>query len=112
MSDELTGGPGTTGFSKRIGRLNKLYHNLTPEQRANHPGFRRLLEVIKLEQELDDRTNENMLGYMQQEEPAAAPQEPAPPGTGQDKRIQETALGLDRPLNNTLDRFSKSGGAE
>jgi hypothetical protein len=112
---DVTGGPGTTGFTKRLGRLNKLYANLTPEQRANHPGYRRLLAVIQLEQELNDKARKNALGYAQQEEPAvpmAAPQDPnIPQSTTHDKAEQEEQLGIRRGLNDFIQNLG-TGGAK
>ena len=115
MSEELTGGPGTTGFSKRTIRLNKLYSNLTPEQRANHPGFRRLYAVIQLEQELNDKVKKNMFGGAPQPgpvEPAVAPKDTGPyRSTTHDKADQETQLGVRRTLNDFIGKLG-AGGAE
>jgi hypothetical protein len=114
--DLTGGGPGTTGFSKRIGRLNNLYSTLTPEQRSNHPGFRRLLAVIQLEQELNDGMRKNTLGYAQQEEPAADPGPAKPSGpyrsTSHDKADQEGQLGIRRGLNDFINKLGNTGGAE
>ena len=115
---DLTGGPGTPGFSKRVGRLNKLYANLTPEQRVNHPGYRRLIAVIELEQELNDGMQKNLLGYANQEEPAAPAAEPErygpgkPQSTTYDKANQEEQTGVQRGLNSFIQRLDFSGGDE
>lgn len=119
---DLTGGPGTSGFTTRIGRLNKLYHNLTPEQRANHPGFQRLYAVIQLEQELNDKMKVGAMGGVQQPEEAAPAPEPAAPGpnvadpheaspsTSHDKAFQEGQSGITRPLNDFIKNMPLGGG--
>jgi hypothetical protein len=105
--------PKSKGFSNRIARLNKLYHNLTPEQRANHPGFQRLFQVIQVEQDLNKKMTENFGGFRVQEPETEAPAkaEPAKPtdATATDKADQESQGGLDRPLN---DIINKIGGVQ
>jgi len=89
--------------------LNKLYANITPEQRANHPGFRRLLSVIQLEQELNDNMTQNALGYTQPERaPERKPMRPddSPKTTAVDRKQQEERLGMFRNLGRAV------GGAD
>lgn len=104
---DLTGGPGTKGFSKRIGRLNKLYANLSPEQRANHPGFQRLLAVIDLEDQMNTAVTEVPLAAAQQEEEQFGPGNPR--STTYDKANQEEQLGVERGMNDFIQKIPLGG---